>query len=215
MKVDIEIPESLNEVTLDQYQRYLKIQENNDDEKFLAVKMIEIFCGIRGDHVLLMRVTDINSIVQILTEMLNDKPKLVHNFKMKGTQYGFIPKLDDMSFGEYIDLDTFIGDWENMHRAMNVLYRPVVNQYGDKYNIQDYDVDIAERLKDMPMSAVLGSIVFFYNLGMDLSKAMLNYLTEEEMGLAQHLISDENGGGINHFTHSLREILDDFKISLN
>jgi hypothetical protein len=215
MKVDIEIPESLNEVTLDQYQRYLKIQENNDDEKFLAVKMIEIFCGIRGDHVLLMRATDINSIVQILTEMLNDKPKLVHNFKMKGTQYGFIPKLDDMSFGEYIDLDTFIGDWENMHRAMNVLYRPVVNQYGDKYNIQDYDVDIAERLKDMPMSAVLGSIVFFYNLGMDLSKAMLNYLTEEEMGLAQHLISDENGGGINHFTHSLREILDDLKISLN
>lgn len=215
MKVDIEIPESLNEVTLDQYQRYLKIQENNDDEKFLAVKMIEIFCGIRGDHVLLMRATDINSIVQILTEMLNDKPKLVHNFKMKGTQYGFIPKLDDMSFGEYIDLDTFIGDWQNMHRAMNVLYRPVVNQYGDKYNIQDYDVDIAERLKDMPMSAVLGSIVFFYNLGMDLSKAMLNYLTEEEMGLAQHLISDENGGGINHFTHSLREILDDLKISLN
>ena len=215
MKVDIEIPESLNEVTLDQYQRYLKIQENNDDEKFLAVKMIEIFCGIRGDHVLLMRATDINSIVQILTEMLNDKPKLVHNFKMKGTQYGFIPKLDDMSFGEYIDLDTFIGDWENMHRAMNVLYRPVVNQYGDKYNIQDYDVDIAERLKDMPMSAVLGSIVFFYNLGMDLSKAMLNYLTEEEMNLAQHLILDENGGGINHFTHSLREILDDLKISLN
>lgn len=215
MKVDIEIPESLNEVTLDQYQRYLKIQENNDDEKFLAVKMIEIFCGIRGDHVLLMRATDINSIVQILTEMLNDKPKLIHTFKMKGTQYGFIPKLDDMSFGEYIDLDTFIGDWENMHRAMNVLYRPVVNQYGDKYNIQDYDVDIAERLKDMPMSAVLGSIVFFYNLGMDLSKAMLNYLTEEEMNLAQHLILDENGGGINHFTHSLREILDDLKISLN
>ena len=177
--------------------------------------MIEIFCGIRGDHVLLMRATDINSIVQILTEMLNDKPKLVHTFKMKGTQYGFIPKLDDMSFGEYIDLDTFIGDWENMHRAMNVLYRPVVNQYGDKYNIQDYDVDIAERLKDMPMSAVLGSIVFFYNLGMDLSKAMLNYLTEEETNLAQHLISDENGGGINHFTHSLREILDDLKISLN
>jgi len=215
MKVDIEIPESLNEVTLDQYQRYLKIQENNDDEKFLAVKMIEIFCGIRGDHVLLMRATDINSIVQILTEMLNDKPKLVHNFKMKGTQYGFIPKLDDMSFGEYIDLDTFIGDWENMHRAMNVLYRPVVNQYGDKYNIQDYDVDIAERLKDMPMSAVLGSIVFFYNLGMDLSKAMLNSLGNEEMNLALHLISDENGGGINHFTHSLREILDDLKISLN
>ena len=215
MKVDIEIPESLNEITLDQYQRYLKIQDNNEDEKFLAVKMIEIFCGIRGDHVLLMRATDINSIVQILTEMLNNTPKLQTMFKMKGTQYGFIPKLDDMSFGEYIDLDTFIGDWENMHRAMNVLYRPIVNQYGDKYNVEDYSVDNAEKMKDMPMSAVLGSIVFFYNLGMDLSKAMLNYLGNEEMNLALHLISDGNGGGINHFTHSLRGILDDLKISLN
>ena len=215
MKFDIEIPDSLNEITLEQYQKYLKIQDNNEDEKFLAVKMIEIFCGIRGDHVLLMRATDINSIVQILTEMLNNTPKLQTMFKMKDTQYGFIPKLDDMSFGEYIDLDTFIGDWQNMHRAMNVLYRPIVNQYGDRYNIEEYSVDSAEQMKDMPMSAVLGSIVFFYNLGMDLSKAMLNYLGNEEMNLALHLISHENGGRINHFTHSLRGILDDLKISLN
>lgn len=215
MKVDIEIPESLNEITLDQYQRYLKIQDKNEDEKFLAVKMIEIFCGIRGDHVLLMRATDINSIVQILTEMLNKTPKLQTMFKMKGTQYGFIPKLDDMSFGEYIDLDTFIGDWDNMHRAMNVLYRPITNQYGDKYNVEDYSVDNAEKMKDMPMSAVLGSIVFFYNLGMDLSRTMLNSLESKETSLAQYLISEENGVGINHFSHSLKGILDDLKISLN
>ena len=88
MKVDIEIPESLNEITLDQYQRYLKIQDKNEDEKFLAVKMIEIFCGIRGDHVLLMRATDINSIVQILTEMLNKTPKLQTMFKMKVRSMG-------------------------------------------------------------------------------------------------------------------------------
>jgi hypothetical protein len=102
-----------------------------------------------------------------------------------------------------------------MHRAMNVLYRPVTDQYGDKYAIEEYQVDSVEQMKGMPMNAVLGSILFFYNLGMDLSKAMLNYLGNEEMNLALHLISDENGGGINHFTHSLRGILDDLKISLN
>ncbi|BCV05964.1 MAG: hypothetical protein CM15mV122_010 [uncultured marine virus] len=48
-----------------------------------------------------------------------------------------------------------------MHRAMNVLYRPITNQYGDKYNVEDYSVDNADKMKDMPMSAVLGSIVFF------------------------------------------------------
>jgi len=215
MKVDINIPDSLGEVTLEQYQKYLKIQNENKDEKFLAVKMIEIFCGLRGDHVLMMRATDIQSIVNILTDMLNDTPKLVTQFKMKGKQYGFIPKLEDMSFGEYIDLDTFMGDWDNMHRAMNVLYRPITEQYGDKYAIEEYQVDSVEHMKDMPMNAVLGSILFFYNLGMDLSRTMLNSLESKEANLAQYLISEENGVGINHFSHSLKGILDDLKISLN
>jgi len=215
MKVDINIPDSLAEVTLEQYQKYLKIQDENKDEKFLAVKMIEIFCGLRGDHVLMMRATDIQSIVNILTDMLNDTPKLVTQFKMKGKQYGFIPKLEDMSFGEYIDLDTFMGDWDNMHRAMNVLYRPVTDQYGDKYAIEEYQVDSVEQMKGMPMNAVLGSILFFYNLGMDLSRTMLNSLESKETSLAQYLISEGNGVGINHFSHSLKGILDDLKISLN
>lgn len=215
MKVDINIPDSLAEVTLEQYQKYLKIQNDNKDEKFLAVKMIEIFCGLRGDHVLMMRATDIQSIVNILTDMLNDTPKLVTQFKMKGKQYGFIPKLEDMTFGEYIDLDTFMGDWDNMHRAMNVLYRPVTDQYGDKYAIEEYQVDSVEQMKGMPMNAVLGSILFFYNLGMDLSRTMLNSLESKETSLAQYLISEENGVGINHFSHSLKGILDDLKISLN
>jgi len=215
MKVDINIPDSLGEITLEQYQKYLKIQDQNTDEKFLAVKLIEIFCEIRGDHVLMMRATDIQDIVNILTDMLNSTPQLVTKFKMNGVQYGFIPKLDDMTFGEYIDLDTFIADWDNMHRAMNVLYRPINNKYGDRYNIEDYNLDNADRMKDMPMNAVLGSIVFFYNLGMDLSRTMLNSLASKEASLAQHLISEENGVGINHFTHSLKGILNDLKISLN
>lgn len=215
MKVDINIPDSLGEITLEQYQKYLKIQDENKDEKFLAVKLIEIFCGLRGDHVLMMRATDIQDIVNIITDMLNNTPQLVTKFKMKGKQYGFIPKLEDMTFGEYIDLDTFMGDWDNMHRAMNVLYRPVTDQYGDKYAIEDYKVDNAEQMKDMPMNAVLGSILFFYNLGMDLSRTMLNSLESKEANLAQYLISEENGGGINHFSHSLKGILDDLKISLN
>jgi hypothetical protein len=215
MKVDINIPDSLAEITLEQYQKYLKIQDENKDEKFLAVKLIEIFCGLRGDHVLLMRATDIQSIVNIITDMLNNTPPLATRFKMNGVQYGFIPKLEDMSFGEYIDLDTFMGDWDNMHRAMNVLYRPITDQYGDRYAIADYKVDTAEQMKSMPMNAVLGSILFFYNLGMDLSRAMLNSLESKEASLAQYLISEENGGGINQFSHSLKGILDDLKISLN
>jgi len=216
MKVEITIPDSLSEVTLDQYQRYLKIQENNQDEKFLASKMIEIFCGVKLSDTLKMKYADVDGICNILVDMFNEKPQLVTKFKMKGVEYGFIPKLDDISLGEYIDLDAFLGDWENMHRAMAVLYRPIDSKYGDKYSIKDYEAGDGEVMKDMPLEAVISSIIFFYHLGIDLSQAMMNYLEEqEETSLVQYLNSEQSGVGINQFTHSLKGILDDLRISLN
>ena len=67
----------------------------------------------------------------------------------------------------------------------------------------------------MPMDAVLSSLLFFYNLGMDLSKAMLNYLGEEEMNLVQQQISENDMDGIKAFGDSLKGILGDLEISLN
>lgn len=215
MKVEVYIPDTLSEITLGQYQKYLKIQSENEDENFLAIKMIEIFCGLRGDTVLSMKAKSIRDITTILSNMFNEKPPLVKEFKMGGVSYGFIPKLEDMSFGEYIDLDTYIGDVPNLHRAMGVLYRPIKLKDKQKYLIEDYKGEESDKMKDMPMDAVLSSIIFFYNLGMDLSKAMLNFLEEEEMDLVQQQILEESGDGINRFSDSLREILDDLKISLN
>ena len=215
MKVEVYIPDTLSEITLGQYQKYLKLQEDNTNENRLATQMIEIFCGLRNETIMAMKANSIKDITMILTDMFNDKPPLVREFKMNGVSYGFIPKVEDMSFGEYIDLDTFIGDYENLHRAMNVLYRPIKLKDKEKYLIEDYDSKEPDVMKDMPMDAVLSSILFFYNLGMDLSKAMLNYLEDNEMNLAQYLTSEQNGDGINHFSDSLKEILDDLKISLN
>ena len=215
MKVEVYIPDTLSEITLGQYQKYLKIQSENEDENFLAIKMIEIFCGLRGDTIMAMKAKSIKDITTILSNMFTEKPHLVKEFKMNGRTYGFIPKLEDMSFGEYIDLDTYIGDSDNLHRAMAVLYRPIKQKYEDKYLIEDYTGEESDIMKSMPMDAVLSSILFFYHLGMDLSQAMMSYLEEEEMDLVQQQILGENGDGINHFSASLKEILGDLKISLN
>ena len=215
MKVEVYIPDTLSEITLGQYQKYLKIQSENEDENFLALKMIEIFCKLRGDSILAMKAKSIKDITSVLTNMFNEKPQLVKEFKMNGKTYGFIPKLEDMSFGEYIDLDTYIGDMPNLHRAMGVLYRPIKQKYQDNYLIEDYNGEESELMKDMPMDAVLSSILFFYHLGMDLSQVMMNSLEEEEIALVQQQILEESGVGINHFSASLKEILGDLKISLN
>ena len=214
MKLDITIPTDLSEITLRQYKHFLKIQKTVDDENFLSAKIIEIFCRVKLEDVMQIKFNDSDYIVNTLTEMFEQKPNLVTKFKLNNKVYGFHPQLDDLTLGEYIDLDTFIGDWENIEKAMAVLYRPVVNKLKDKYTIEEYKVGKDAELLDMPMDAVLSSIFFLWNLGLDLSKAMMNYLDKEEtQALTQFLNSQQSGDGITQFTHLLKETLHDMKIS--
>ena len=216
MKLDITIPTDLSEITLRQYKHFLKIQKSQDDENFLSAKIIEIFCKVKLEDVMQIKFNDSEYIVNTLTEMFEQKPNLVTKFKLNNKEYGFHPQLDDLTLGEYIDLDTFIGDWENIEKAMAVLYRPVVNKIKDKYTIEEYKVGKDQEILDMPMDAVLSSIFFLWNLGLDLSKTMMNYLDKEEtQALTQFLNSQPNGDGITQFTVLLKETLQDMKISLN
>jgi len=217
MKIEINVPTSLNEVTLGQYQKYLKIAENNSDGNFLDAKMIEIFCGIPLSDSYKLKMSSASAIVDILSELINQTPKHTERFQMNGIEYGFIPDLDEMSLGEYIDLDNNVSSWEQMHLAMNVLYRPIKTSKLGKYNIEEYDVKNPEAMKDMPLGAAIGSVFFFYNLGIELSKHIVLYSNnQQEMEDIQgQQISEKNGVGINQFMLSLTGVLNDLKISLN
>ena len=216
MKIEITVPTSLNEITLEQYQKFLKIAEENPEGNFLNAKMIEIFCGIPLSDSYKLKMSSVSAIIDILNEMLSVTPNHVEKFTLNGVQYGFIPDLDEMSLGEYIDLDNNIISWAEMHKAMNVLYRPIKIKKGDKYSVEDYDVSNPEALKDMPLDAAIGAVFFFLNLGLELSKHTILYSNLEEMeDIQEQLILEENGVGINHFMLSLEEMLQGLKISLN
>ena len=218
MKVNLRIPTSLNEITLAQYQDFAKLEADLDKTKDTAIqlKIVEIFCKVPEVVVRNMKATDIAEICEIINTMFDTEHQLINRFRLKGIDYGFIPELDDMSFGEYMDLDTFISDNDNLHRAVNVLFRPIEHKRGNRYTIKDYNPDTSEIAKDFPLDAVLGAIVFFYSLGKDLSMVMLNSLdSKNEKALAQHLISQPSGDGLTHSMQSLKAILQDLKISLN
>jgi len=209
MKIEINVPSSLNEITLGQYQEFLDIADKNPEGTFLQSKMISIFCGIPLADAYKLKVNSINEIIVILTDMLSVTPAHVERFKIEGIEYGFIPDLNDMSLGEYIDLDSNVGDWNNMHKAMSVLYRPVKNSLGDKYNIADYSVVDADKMKQTPLGAALGSMVFFWTLGKELSRATI--LSSEEVqgveGLQEMITLMENGDGTVVYSDYHMEIL--------
>jgi hypothetical protein len=216
MKVKITIPTSLAEITLGQYKRYLNIQTSSTDERFLQAKMIEIFCNAPLEYVMELKYSDSEEITSTLDEMFKEKPDLIQRFKLGSKEYGFHPNLEELSLGEYIDLDTYIGDWENIERAMNVLYRPIIAKLRGKYEVEKYNTKLDEQILNIPMDAVLGSIFFLWNLGIELSQTMMKYLEgEQNLDLMQFLTSELNGDGIPAYMRSLRETLDDLNISPN
>ena len=97
------------------------------------------------------------------------------------------------------------------------LYRPIKTSKVGKYNIEEYDVKFPEVMKDMPLDAAIGSLFFFYNLGMELARhTILSLDNQAEMeAIQEQLTSINDMDGTPQFMLSLNQILQDLKISLN
>jgi len=219
MKLTIDIPTSLDDITLEQYVRYNKILEINKDDAqsqdFINFKMLEIFCNVSYADAIKFKYKDIKEITATISNILVQEPPLVRGFKIKNKNFGFVTNLDELSFDEYSTLDTYITDWNTIHIAMAVLYRPVIAGTTDGYYLVEeykqkkYWLDIMQ----MPLSAVVSSTLFFYRLGNELSQVILNSLESKEMRLSlqQELSLVESGVGITQFTNLLSQTLQELK----
>ena len=215
MEVKITVPDSLKDIPLHKYQQFHKVLEVNKDasydDLFIQEKILQIFCNLPLSDAIKYRKSDIDKITEMVAKTLEQKPNLVLSFRLGDTEFGFIPKLEDMTFGEYIDLDNSIGDIKNLHKAMAVLYRPIKQKIKGKYLIEEYRGDnYHEAMKHTPMDAVVSSMLFFWNLGIELSKAMIAYLQEEE-DLTPEQTSVLNGAGISLSTLLPMEMLPSLK----
>jgi len=218
MKLEINVPTTLNEIPLKSYQEFLKVQEGSNDEEFIAQKMIQIFCGIELKDIVKMKLTSLNELILHFKNLFEQKPKFQPTFKIGSQEFGFITNLEDISFGEYVDLENNLLKWENYHKAMAVMYRPIKMKFKDKYEIIDYTpmAEMHDLMKFTPVDIAISSSIFFWNLGSELLAATLTYLERQiktnrktQTSLANKLNLENNGVGISQFTHSLKETLQD------
>jgi hypothetical protein len=210
MKINITIPETLNEITLYQYQRFEKLISNNEPSDFVNQKTIEIFCNIELKDVARIRIAEVSEILKHINGLLQQKPKLINTFKLGVYEFGFIPKLEDITSGEYIDLESYLSDTQTLHKAMAVLYRPIKNKTKSLYTIEEYNKDsqdMAEVLKYMPLDVALGSMLFFWTLLNDCVNGLADFIQNEvEQSEQAKKISVKNMDGINHSMQQLREM---------
>ena len=213
VQIELSVPTTLNDMTLGQYQRYMKVLDDNkeDANEFINLKLIEIFCNVSLKDVLSIPAKDAEKVLSIIAEAFEEKPNLIRRFDLLGVDMGFEPQLESISLGAYIDVEDNISDWQTMHKAMAALYRPVNFKQKDKYTVAPYEPsdEVSELMKEMPLDVAMSAMVFFYDLGTELLRAIPNYiqknLTEEQTYQLKQILT-VSGDGINQYTLSLKEM---------
>jgi len=216
MKVNINVPTNLNEIPLKRYQEFMKVQENSNDEEFIAQKMIEIFCGIDLKDVVKIKLTDLNALIIHFTKMFQEKPEFQTTFKLGEYEFGFIPNLEEITFGEYVDLETHLQSWQNYHKALAVLYRPIKTRKNKNYEIIPYEPrpEMEELMTFAPVSIAIASTLFFYHLEKELLIASMNYLQREMKKNKATLATSQNEGNLTNTGDGMQAYMDLLKGTL-
>ena len=199
-EIKLYIPETINDISLRDYVKFMKVYEANEtiENDFLDIKVLEIFCGMEYKDIVKTPVHHFNEALEKFYQVFQSKTPLERRFSMTGSDgvdidFGFIPNLDKISLGEYIDLTSYADNLDTIHKAMAVLYRPVHKSFKGKeaYRVAEYEgtEEYAEAMLDMPLGVALGAKVFFYRLGTRLLAAMKSYI--EKKFLQEGTLSEE------------------------
>tara|TARA_R100001440_G_scaffold2784_3_gene7604 strand:+ start:1274 stop:1915 length:642 start_codon:yes stop_codon:yes gene_type:complete len=176
---------SWQDVTLETYAELIKYKKKSNTDE--AYTLINSMSDIPRKFVQSLSLKDVT---ELLSNMAN--LQVIEDSGLKGIirvgkkNYGFHPNLDEITMGEYADLEHFIEDGYINHlpEIMAVLYRPVVSRDGDNYTIEAYDGNIEERAKlfrNMRASEVQNALVFFWDFGSELLLTLQSYLMKTKL----------------------------------
>jgi hypothetical protein len=202
----ITVPSNLNDIPLIRMQEYEQLPKDMDEfEK--TIQAVSIFCNISIKEVKAMPMDALNKVVSILMKALNDKPKFEATFELNGIKYGFVPNMDELTTGEFIDIENY-NNKGDMYKTLSVLYRPInVEGQGGRYDIEPYNGKINEEFKMIPSGIAYGSMVFFWTIGIDLLNCILKFLETNPKVQIQNTIFNKSGDGLALSTGYVREIL--------
>ena len=202
-KKEFKLISSWSEVTLEKWLKLIDYQKGTKSEE--AKDTIAALSDIPKNLLSQLELKDVAVIMGKIAE-LQDKQNssLKRVIEIEGKRYGFHPNLDDITLGEFADIETFVKNDidNNLPELMAILYRPIVEEKNDIYIIEAYDGNIsirAQEMKKMSAEQVQSALVFFYTLGNELLKTLPSYLMErlKEMKkrLPQNLLQ-KNGVGL-------------------
>jgi len=174
----------LKEPSIELWNRLMSIKDWTDEVEF-SVKLISELCNLTEEEV---KNNDWEVMIELSKSLSNyilqDSKKFHKEFDFEGQKYKFID-LPNLTFGEFIDIDTFLNRTTNerlkdTHLLMAMFYREI----DDNGKLAPYDSSQlekrAEKFKKLPIKYVNGSSTFFLLIEKELRQ---NSLTSSKKGM--------------------------------
>lgn len=166
---EYQIPTIMN---IENYSKIYKIKDLFNDDYFTA-KLVSIVSSAPVDDLLQGDYEQINYLATYILGLLpTDKPEFKDRFELDGVHYGFFPRWQEVSYAEFVDMDTISTKKEDemlnmLHILCAVMYRPIINERSEHdFDIEKYDLKTLNKRAELFKSKldvryVLGAQSFF------------------------------------------------------
>ncbi|QDP57688.1 MAG: hypothetical protein Unbinned6486contig1001_3 [Prokaryotic dsDNA virus sp.] len=195
-QIEIIVPTNWQDVTLKSYQKYVsKIGDLKKDDEII-IHSISSLCNIPLKVVKLLKVNDIKTIYKNLSKLISlpINKQVINKIELNGVRYGFHPSLDELTMGEFVDLDEYSKEGvDGLHYILSILYRPIIEEEGSLYKIEpytDHHINNAKHFENLSIDTINGVMVFFYNLGSKCLMSSQNFLQRLVENQAQEVSTD-------------------------
>ena len=173
-----------DDVTIGQYQEIMSIQTTKKISKFIESLSILFDCD--PQFIRDMNMFDYNKLVSE-TQFLSTQPQntIETIIEIDGKRYGLIPDMTLMEAGVFIDAEQFKEESiENLHYLTALVYRPIIKEDGDEYQIDKHKAEGFEKRANLfkekvSIEAVMGAVLFFSLVEMRLLESLTTSFLQE------------------------------------
>ena len=143
---DYNIINSWSDVTLDKWLTLIGYENLSGSEE--ALKVVKLFSDIPTKLIKQLSVQDVALVMKRLTDLQTEQNTVLNKIiEIDGVEYGFHPDLEEITLGEYADIETYIklGIDKHLPELCSILFRPVIEKKNNIYTIEAYDGNIKIR----------------------------------------------------------------------
>lgn len=158
-------------------ENYVKIFRQKDlfSDDYFAARIISEVTNCPVEDLLEGDAQEMNYVAAYILSLIpTETPKFKDRFELDGIHYGFFPNWRDLTYAEFVDMDTISTKkpdelFNLLHILASIMYRPIVNQKSEHdFTIEKYNVDsMKERAelfkKKLDIKYILGAQFFFIN----------------------------------------------------